>query len=457
MKQHQFNLINNKQPKFGNGLSIGDPGSCKTSGNRRMVENRWEMNHKVFCLYDGGARMDNCYFLFPSVSDFWKMPKLERGKIVTARSYPTELLTPMSKRIMKHYKKVPNPTVLFTIPVCDITEEDLVAILGSGKSTDSAKVIFRYIKDKINDDTTAEDYLNHLSYALRKVEETDGIKMSHHGVKKIKEFFVSLNAEGLLSSKNASTAINIPDLIKNKRTISVLVLRHIPEAYWGFLVHFFMKHVSNILAGAGTDEGRKINQKTTIMLNEVADLLDDDEEKGSASHSINKMIAKIQKQSRTFDIFLLMDTQLPRELPDVKETLSWVCVYRSPLVSIEEAMRMMGKGLRTGEITQDDLSIIPQLSRGWYYLFDKEKPVTIHKAVWTRSRTYEDGEDFYDIYDKVYGKAAYYNIKHIIDELNNEAEKSKKAWNIRSGKTEIEDDDYDSLNRIVDTMDTDDE
>ena len=171
-----------------------------------------------------------------------------------------------------------------------------------------------------------------------------------------------------------------------------------------------------------------MKQKVTITLNEVADLLSKDSEQGTSGWSIGQMIGRIAKQYRTASLYLLMDTQLPSELPDIKETMKRVYVYNSSLPSVQRAMAIAGISEYAGDMNNDDYAIIPRLSPGWYYLFDRDKGVSIHKLMYIRSRTYQAGEDFYDIYDKVYGKTSYQNIVPLIDEINAEKERSENDW-----------------------------
>jgi len=419
-KQFKPHLISRNQKVVGNSLSIGNPGYCKTTGNRREVELRYGLGHKIFCLYDAG-RLDMSFFMFPSVSPFWKKPKLHFSKIVTARSYPTEPLIPITSHIPK---RLPNCFRPFTIAVSDLTEEDLVALVGEG-SKDTIRAAWEYMKIRVNKKTTANDYIQLLTQALNTKEKDQ--KISHFGPRKlIDSVFRPLLNQGLLSSKNASTAIDVKEIMKDKRTISTLVLRHCPKNLWGFLVHFFMNHINKHLGGF--EETKRMKIKTTIVLNEVADLLADDEEKSSAAYSVRKMIGNIAKQSRTVDIFLLMDTQLPSELPDVKDTMSRIYVYNSSLASITRAMQIIGISQAAGDISSDDYALIPRLDRGWYYLFDRTSGVSIHKLMWLRSRTYLDGDDFYEIYDKIFGKTKYQNIRPLLDELAAEKKESEYAW-----------------------------
>lgn len=421
-KHHRKYNVSDRSKVSGNILAIGNPGSGKTSGNKRMIELRWRLNHKIFCLYDGGSRMDMAYFMFKSKHPFWKKPKIEGNKIIGARSYPTELLYPVTRNIPK---KIPKQGIPFTIPVCDLTSEDLEAMVGKGSSTENAINAFNNIKDKITEDTTPEDLLNLMALSVKESSQ-DGIKMTPYGFKKLKtDIIMPLVNEGLLTSGNVSTKLDFKEMIKNKN-ISVLVLRHCQEKYWGFLVNYFMKHISNELAGIGTT--KKLNRSVSIALNEVPDLLSKDDEKGSSADSISSMIAKILKQSRTFNIFLLMDCQLPQELPVVADTVRSIYVYNSSRGAIEKAMEIIGVSSRTGQITSDDLLIIPHLSSGWYYFFDREEPISIYKQLWTRSRSWLDGEDFYSVYDNYYGKANYQDISKIIKNLKLEKEESKYRW-----------------------------
>lgn len=427
-KQRKPHCISRLDQTKGSVLAIGNPGAGKTSGNRRSTELRWQLNHKIFCLYDGGSRMDMCFFMFESNSPYWRKPKVERGKIVGPRRYPVELLYPVSKTIPK---SLPHNSVLFTIPVSDLTENDLVAMVGSG-SRDSIKGAFSYIKDKVNENTTPHDFLNIMGNALKKSEDPDNIKPSHHGFKKIKtDVLKPLINQGILSSKKVSTALDIKELLRRKnKNISVLVLRHVPTSMYGFLVHYFLEHVYNILSGV--ESKKKIQRNTTIVLNEVSDLLSNDEESGSSAGSISNMISKIAKQRRTSNLFLLMDTQIPQELPKLRETLQRIYVYQSSKTSVETAMEIMGISTKVGDITNDDLLIIPHLSPGWYYLFDRDDPVSVHKQQWCRSRIWKDGEDFYSVYENVYGKAKYVSIEEKLRELKRENDESLKAWEIRA-------------------------
>lgn len=433
-KHKGFNLIRRQDfitkeggDVAGNSLAIGNPGYCKTSGNKREVELRWAVNHKIFCLYDGGDRMDMCYFMFPSVSSFWKKPKIRTTKfrrkiIIGRRDYPVEVLIPVTKDIPK---KLPNNFVPFSIAVSDLDKDDLVALLG-GRFEDTIDAAYNYMLEKVNEETTPLDYIKILESAW-KIGDPDGVKLSYHGPKKlIESAFNPLMNQGLLTSKKLSTVLDLKTILKDKKNISVLVLRHCQKSFHGFLVHYFMNHIHQLLSGRGTT--KKIKQKTTIVENEISDLLSKDTEEGSSAYSISKMISRIAKQYRTASLFLLLDTQLPGELPELKETMKRVYVYNSSLPSVLKAMAIAGISEYAGDINQDDYSIIPRLSKGWYYLFDRDAGVSIHKLEWCRSRTYLDGENFYDIYDKVFGKTAYQDISLILEEIKKEKERSKEIW-----------------------------
>lgn len=410
----------------GNSLCIGNPGAGKTSSNRREVEIRYKLGHKSFNLYDAG-RMDMMFFMFSSNHPYWKVPKLERRKIISARSYPTEGLVPVTRGLPQD-DKLPNNFKLFTIPVNSLDETDLAALVGE-KSSDTVKAAYNYMLDKIDENTTAVDYIKLLQNATRKVGNYGFKDLSHFGPKKlIEDVFRPLVQQGLLSSGNVSTALDLDTIMKDKSTISTLVLRHCPKQYWGFLVAYFMNHINKKLAGFG--ETKPIRQKTTLTLNEVADLLDTDSDKGSAAFTISKLIANIAKQSRTASggLYLNMDTQLPSELPEIKETMQRVYVFNSSLPSIQKAMEIIGISSSTGDINSDDFAVIPHLGPGWYYLFDRENGVSVHKLLHLRSREFQTGDNFYDIYDKIIGRSGYQNIKPLLKELENERKLSEEAW-----------------------------
>jgi hypothetical protein len=441
-KHKKFNLIRKQDyskggDSAGNSLAIGNPGYGKTTGNRREVELRWALGHKIFCLYDGGQRLDMAYFMFPSVSDFWKVPKLKvsrngRKSIIAARKYPTEILIPVTKEIPK---RLPNCFVPFSIAVSDLTQDDLIAILGE-RYGDTIKAAYSYMEEKVDDETTPLDYIRFLEEAWKKGDE-EGTKLSFSGPKKLIEAaFRPLMQQGLLTSKRVSSVLDIQEKIKDKKTISVLCLRHCPKSLHGFLVYYFISHVYSALSGVGTTKMMKT--KVSIVLNEVADLLSKDSEQGTSSWSIAQMIGRIAKQYRTASLYLLMDTQLPQELPEIKETMKRVYVYNSSLPSVERAMTIAGISTYAGDINQDDFSVIPRLSPGEYYLFDRDNGVSVHKLMWLRSRTYIAGEDFYDIYDKYYGKTAYQNITPILEEIKAEREKSEENWAYRKALMEPE-------------------
>lgn len=429
-KNKTFHLIN-RQKIIGHSLAIGKPGYGKTSCNRREVELRVESNHKIFCLYDAG-RMDMAYFAIPSDADLWKKIPVEmrmtaKGEVIGPKAYKTELLYPVTKKIPKD---IPNNGVPFTIAVSDLDDSDIAALVGF-ESKGTVKGMLSYMERYVDESTTPDDYVNIMASALKKVNTTDGIKPHWQSAKKLKyDVFQPLLNEGLLSSKKARTALNIEKLIKDRKTISVLVLRHCPPNLWGFLVHYFMNHIFQSLSGiSGT---KRINIQTTIVLNEVADLLrnaNDDE--GASGAAISRLIEKIAKQSRSAGgLFMLLDTQIPQELPAIRNIMSQVYVFNSSMSEITKAMEIMGLSMRTGMITNDHLNIIPFLPRGFYFLFSKDG-ISLHWLVWTRSKTFIDGEDFYDVYEKQYGRASYQNIEPILKELEKEKLESEKAWELK--------------------------
>jgi hypothetical protein len=424
-KHNNLHLVGSKDTTIGHSLCIGNPGHGKTSSNRREVEIRVSKGHKIFCLYDAG-RMDLAYFMFPSVSDFWKVPKLDGKRIIAAKAYKTTLLYPVTKNIPK---KLPYNAIPFTIGINDLDENDFTSLVGiSGKET--IKSALYYMEKHVDEFTTPNDYLNIMGDALKSSEDRDKIKPSHFAVKKLKgDALQPLINEGLLTSGSQQTCLDLRELARDKKTIHVLVLKHCPQNLWGFLVHYFMNHLFKILGGL--DNEKRIKQKTTFVLNEVADLLDVSAETGSSSEAISNMIGKIAKQSRTSNIFMLMDTQLPQQLPDIKDTMQRIYVFNSGLAEAQKAMEIIGISQRTGEITGEDLMLIPRLPRGYYYLFDKTFGVSMHKLVWTRSRSYLDGEDFYDIYEKVFGQSSYTNITEILNKIRKERTDSEELWRKR--------------------------
>jgi len=315
------------------------------------------------------------------------------------------------------------------------------------------------MEEKVDDKTTPLDYIRYLEEAWKK-GDSEGTKLSFSGPKKLIEAaFRPLMQQGLLTSKQISTTLNIQEKIRDRKNISVLCLRHCPKALHGFLVHYFISHIYSTLSGVGTTKMMK--QKVTIVLNEVADLLSKDSEQGTSGWSISQMIGRIAKQYRTASLYLLLDTQLSSELPDIKETMKRVYVYNSSLPSVERAMTIAGISTYSGDINQDDFSIIPRLSPGEYYLFDRDNGVSIHKLMWLRSRTYIAGEDFYDEYDKYYGKTAYQNITPILDEIKAEREKAEEDWaevkRMREPVKKRKRKGQDELDELADDLDPEDE
>ena len=425
------------KPVTGNILNIGIPGSTKSTANRRRGEILFEIGHKILILYDGGDRMDICYLMFPSKHLYWKIPKIRKKRnggyeIIGKRSYPVEVLIPITKNIPKGRNELPSNFIPFTIPVCDLDRDDLIALTGK-RAMDMISGAYSYMEEKVDEDTTGDDYINLLERAISKKAKKEE-KLTHYGPRRlIERIFRPLNNQGLLSNKKVSCAIDLKEHIMNRKVITVLCLRHCPPQFHGFVVHYLMNHISQILSGRGTT--KKIKQKTTIILNEVHILLSKDEEEGSSADAISRKIESILKMHRTSSTFLCMDTQLIDDLPKVKETLQQIKVFASSMASIQKAMEIIGITEKSGQITEDSYQLIPHLPKGWYYLFDRNKGVSMHKLKWCRSRTYLDGENFYDIYREVYGaklgKLAYQDINPLLVELKNQKERSKEMWKYR--------------------------
>lgn len=445
-KYKKFNTITSTKKATGHSLAVGNPGYGKTTCDRKEVElRRDQQKHKILCVYDAG-RMDMALFMFPSNAPFWKKPKYDKGKIIGPKAYKTELLYPNTKHVPD---KLPKNGKLFTIPVKDLNEEDISALTGSS-SFESIKDILNSMENDLKDYTTPTDYLNTLSNKLKKSQDQDGIKVSHYGAKSMKgKVFQPLINEGILSSSNASTALDLREILKDKETITTLVLRHCPQKLWGFLVNYFMNHSYKILSGSEGNE--RLKQNTTIVLNEIQDLMEQESDMGESVLAISRSLSKIFRQSRSANLFILGDTQLPQKLPDVKDIIKRMYIFNSGFSVINSSCETMGLTRSTGMLGTDEMSLIPNLPPAWYFLIDREKGVSFHKMAWLRSRTYEEGDDFYSIYENFFGRGSYYSVKKQKEELKEEERKAKELWETKKNNKKIDNIDYQMARRLADS------
>jgi hypothetical protein len=414
--KHFQHFLINKNTFVGHVVTVGDIGMAKSSINSRICELDYENGFKVFELHTDASRMDNAFWSFPSDVPFWQIPKVENGKIIAKKSYPMSLLYPISK---KTPSKLPVVANLFTIPLNSLDEYDFAALIGADIS-DSIRQLWNILQPQIKKSTTPNDFVNMLTDIIKSNKKNDDdIKPAWQGAATLKyNIMTPLTTEGIVSSANCETAIDLLEELRDRDRISVLCLRHIPKPLIGFIVHWFINHI-NILS-------KQYGIKAVIKLNEAPDILRKPEMGAtSASIAISNQIGSIFKQGRTSNLYFRLDCQDPKELPEIKNTATTVIVCRTSY--LQDVKEMTGFSTKTGAITQDEFLCIPFQKQGQAFIFrrDDEKVKWV-KFMWCRHRMWRTGEEFYKMWDKLDGR--WKDVRKELKFVKAEIESSENKW-----------------------------
>ena len=212
---------------------FGQVGSGKSCSMLSISQSYHDFyGYKIFDLY-GGQRNENLYWSLPSKEEkYWKIVQKYTGEFEqdAPKQYKVNLLYPLF--ISKMHKRLPfNPpyvkSKIFTIPFKEIQNNQIELVIN--KISEEAKYSWSVLKDKMRKNDNAIK----LEFLSSKTKQTQ---------KQIlyKNFIRPLVKEGLLQNDNCYLNLDLRSELKDKETISVLVLDHIPEEYHLFVIDYIL-------------------------------------------------------------------------------------------------------------------------------------------------------------------------------------------------------------------------
>ncbi len=398
-----------------NFLTVGDVGMGKSTSDAVIAETLYLMRFinrkyrmKIFDLY-AADRMEGAFRCLPSnFKEYKSSIAKERGYV--ARGYPTKLLYPMCQAYLKNkIKYIPTIGKAFTIPINSLDTVDFQALIGKNFSVTQLS-LWETILEYLKDDTTEVDLENfiHLARLGRLKSKRRGIRAVKQGTDSTvgtlrRGVFGKLIRNGLLSSANCPTALNLKEELKDYRSFSVLILRDIDQDLWGFLVHYFLHHIHKLLA---KEKMKPRPYAVYCQIREVEDLLASDFS-SDADKVITKDIENFYKQCRTNRTYLLLDLQNMSGTTDTirKQASIILCHRTSSFPEVQEALGHKRIG-PMAFYTAEQQATAPMLGVGECFICRKGKYPFLTSVFPPRHRIWDSKstESFEDIYKHSGGK-----------------------------------------------------
>ena len=367
---------------------------------------------KILDLYDAGA-MENCYWSLKSNHPFWNNKEFHYGRqTLKAQEFPINCVIPMSKDIPS---KLPDIFTPFTIPISELTENDLKAMLGN-TLTRSEITLWRTIIDKINSKTTLTDLLNYIAESKEAVEKSFGIK--GQGISTIYNMFTTFQRHKLFSSKVNSLSLNLRDELRNKKVVTSLVLKHFPRELWGFIINHFIYKTFELVVN------REIKHPVIIIIREAGDFLVSMGLSSPQEEAIRYNFTDILRKGGKHQLYFYIDNQSPLNIDVVKTQFAIkICHYVDNTLELQQALGDLGSML----LTKNDYNTLRTFQPGRCFVLENKGLFCPQMMPPLTMMSGQEGVDFYDIWLKERGQR-FKNINNEINIIEEEYTKSEQHW-----------------------------
>ena len=397
---------------------FGVTGMGKSVSVEALATRLYEMGWKIFDLY-GGGRMEGAFYSLPSEYDFWKTPKRTRkGEILEATSYPTRLLFPMIKSRLP--REIPNIGNVFTIPINSLDEGDLYALIGNELSKSEKSVWNRLIEDKIiGKKSSGWDLLNSIRLSNKVISKSRGMvstKVKAYGQDTLYYSFKPLVNEMLLSSAKNPLALDLASEIKDRKTITTLITRYVPDRFVHFIINYFIRKIYEL--------NDKLKKKIFFVIREIQDILPR-EAVTPQGLMVKRQIERVLRQGRGRRVFFLVDGQEPSQITLLKGQFQMIITHqiRSP----EDLMELLPKSIKS-QVPKEDYYKISFLDVG-EAMYITPFGYGFGRIIPARSKHREPNEDFMELWRK--RGFGFKDTREDINKVESEYEESINRWDTK--------------------------
>lgn len=393
----------------------GQTRSGKSQTLKNCIEKAYlRGNCKIVDLYSAGAD-EGAYYSLKSNHSFWENREFKYGNYapMKAQEFPTECLIPMCKNIPKEIPDIFKP---FTIPVNSLNLPDLKAILGADL-TKNEIALWMKIRNNFNSKTTPTDLLNYTMDAKgKKNSRIPGV--SSHGISSIYNMFNGFYNDMLFSSENNELALNLKEILKNKKIITTLILKYFPEEYHGFLVHYFIHNIYSLVKEPG------FRHNIILVMREAGDFLEG-AYSSSQEEAVTRSLTHIVRKGAKNMLYFWIDNQTPMNLDVIKDEFGIkICHYVDKSITLQTALGDLGAML----LTKNDYANIATFPPGRCYVLTHQGLFNPQVFPPLSRMSGVEGNDFVSIWREEKGLSRFINIKSKIDIIKKEYEESELYW-----------------------------
>lgn len=293
-------------------FSYGNIGSAKTCKNLAIAQQYYELKYKIWDIY-GGKRNEGAFWCLPNDDKtLWDIAEKETHEFTESgpKEYKVNLLYPCF--LSKLPKKLPQSTdgrvksKIFTIPITDLTLEDIKFAIGEVTSNNTI-FFWEEIINNLDSKSTIEDVSFIIDNKMPKTKKDDA-PIKNSSLYKI--FLNSLMKEGLFATKHFDLNLDVIEEGKNKEVVSVLCLDYVPERFRLFIMAYMLR---KIVDGLRTDH---LHKKHLGLFREASDFMKQEnttEDRNSPIPLFRNFINRLARYGRD-GFHIIMDTQSPKEV-----------------------------------------------------------------------------------------------------------------------------------------------
>lgn len=402
-------------------FGLGRIGGGKSVSMKTIIEGYHNMGYKIWDMY-GGERHEGIFWCFKSLDDdYWDKIKLvgafdDEGP----KQYKVNLLYPCFMNTLPDklpYKEGFVTSKIFTIPLTDVTIEDIKDVLGTISDTSG------YVWNEIVNKATKKDTCSVLEDLTKKFGGLNTLLY--------KNFILPIMREKFLMSSDCSTNLDLKGEADDKEAITVLCLDFVPEKFHLFVIDYILRKQADMI-----DEN-KIKKKNINFIREAATFFRVTDE-ATQDENLRIFRAKLShyiRYGRRGQYFAL-DAQSYAEVKGlVQGSEDFLLLFKTTSYKDKEESTEILK--REKRMRQDQINDLSFLKPGECYVVETGmKNVVKVKLILPRSAYWKkDYPNFYKSMWEKYG-GDWKNVESIKDDIVNlcTANKDKYANEVMSKK-----------------------